>query len=422
MYERILTELEGLIEQEVGNFSRDLGKMEDAVKSLMSSLGQGLLQRLVERGANGYQGSSIACSCAESMKFVQHRKRNIHSIFGWITIHRAYYHCARCGRGLSPYDRDSGLGSEQLSPALSQACCLLAVDDSFQEVSRKIEHLFGQRVCDDTVKEVVHKAGSQALAQADNQLDSFLIDKAIPCAENKPDKLYVAVDGTTVHESDGWHEAKVGCIWWEDERLGEQKRYVGRFDNSENFGWHVWAAACKCGFREAKEVVYIGDGAAWIRSEQQRHFAKATFIIDWFHASEHVWDCGKTLLGEGTEATRKWVEERLSLLWDGWTKKLLDDLKEQYKQHRGAKREALADLIRYIGTNEEQMRYDVFRKKGYKIGSGAVEGACKHVVGKRLKQSGMIWSREGSAATLALRTVWLNGRWEQLWKTKPLAA
>jgi len=68
------------------------------------------------------------------------------------------------------------------------------------------------------------------------------------------------------------------------------------------------------------------------------------------------------------------------------------------------------------------MRYDVFRAKGYDIGSGAVEGACKHVVGKRLKQSGMIWSRLGSSSVLSLRVIWLNDRWDQLWQTKPLAA
>ena len=68
------------------------------------------------------------------------------------------------------------------------------------------------------------------------------------------------------------------------------------------------------------------------------------------------------------------------------------------------------------------MRYDVFRQKGYDIGSGAVEGACKHVVGKRLKQSGMIWTREGSAAVLALRLAWLNKEWDSLWSQKPLAA
>ncbi|MBN2593014.1 MAG: ISKra4 family transposase, partial [Sedimentisphaerales bacterium] len=77
--------------------------------------------------------------------------------------------------------------------------------------------------------------------------------------------------------------------------------------------------------------------------------------------------------------------------------------------------EAIDTLIRYISTNEQQMRYDVFRSKGYYIGSGSVEGACKDVVGKRLKQSGTRCSRAGSSATLALRVIWLNNRMEQLW-------
>jgi len=72
--------------------------------------------------------------------------------------------------------------------------------------------------------------------------------------------------------------------------------------------------------------------------------------------------------------------------------------------------------------NEEQRRYDVFRAKGYQIGSGAGEGACKYVVGKRLKQSGMIWTRAGSSAVLALRISWLNREWNKLWATKPLDA
>ena len=82
---------------------------------------------------------------------------------------------------------------------------------------------------------------------------------------------------------------------------------------------------------------------------------------------------------------------------------------------------AMEDLCRYLSVNEEQMRYDVFRATGYDIGSGAVEGACKHVVGKRLKQSGMIWTRAGSSATLALRICWPNGQWDSFWEQKPLA-
>ena len=97
-------------------------------------------------------------------------------------------------------------------------------------------------------------------------------------------------------------------------------------------------------------------------------------------------------------------------------------LQRRRKKHRGRKAEAIDQLYHYIEANEEQMRYDLFRSKDYDVGSGVVEGACKHVVGKRLKQSGMIWTRAGSSATLALRTVWLNNEWNHLWSQKPLAA
>ena len=116
------------------------------------------------------------------------------------------------------------------------------------------------------------------------------------------------------------------------------------------------------------------------------------------------------------------MRENLDLLRDGRTRELLNALRQHRKRYRDPKRQALDDSIRYISTNEKQMRYDVFRSKGYDIGSGAVEAACKHVVGKRLKQSGRRWSRAGSSTTLALRIVWLNGDWKKLWSEKPLAA
>lgn len=422
MYENIITQLTETFKEDFELVQDDLGALEQTVQQKIQLLGQGLLQRLVNQQTNGYHGSSIYCQCGSSMKFMQHRGRNVHTIFGWIKINRAYYHCPGCGTGLAPYDKASGLGTEQLSPGLAKACCLLAVDNSFEQVSQKIEQLFGQRVCDDTVNQVVHRVGSVVLQEQNQELDLFFTNRQIPQAQTNPERLYIAVDGTTVHENDAWHEVKVGCIYWTNERFERIGHYVSRFDDSQVFGWHLWLEGCKCGLREAKEVVYIGDGAGWIRSERHRHFGRATFIIDWYHASEHIWDCGKAVFGECSEAAHIWVKKCQELLWEGWTKKLLDDLKQQRKRYRGNKREALETLIRYISTNEEQMRYDVFRSKGYDIGSGKVEAACKNVVGKRLKQSGMIWSRAGSSATLALRVTWLNDRWEQLWQIKPLAA
>lgn len=422
MNEQIIEHLEQAFKQEFELVRHNFAELEKAIKEKMQLLGQGLLQRMVNLKPNGYQGSSIACECGQSMKFVQHRSRDIQTTFGWITIKRAYYYCSECGKSLSPYDKASGIGSFNLSPALADACCLVATDDSFNQTSKKIEHLLGQKVCDDTIKDVVHYIGATELERQQKLRDSFTKDRQIPKAEHKPKRLYISPDGTTVHEKDGWHETKAGSIYWQDDRFNSFQRYVGRFDNSDVFGDYLWLEACRCGLRETAEVVYIGDGAPWIRTIHDAHFSKATFIVDWFHASEHIWNCGKELFGEGTRATERWVKRRQALLWEGWTRKLLNDLKKQFDRFSGKKREALEALHHYISVNEEQMRYDVFRNKGYDIGSGAAEGACKHVVGKRLKQSGMIWTRAGSSAVLALRITWLNNEWDKLWTAKPLAA
>ncbi|MFQ6036972.1 MAG: ISKra4 family transposase, partial [Sedimentisphaerales bacterium] len=415
MDSKILEQLEEAFAEEFELVQQDLGAMEELLKKKMQLLGQGLLQRLVNRNANGYQKSSIACKCGGWMKFIQHRPKYVHTLFGWIRIRRAYYRCPDCGETLFPYDLASGLGCQQISPALAKACCMVAVDDSFEQTSRKIEALTGQKVSDNTIERLVQHVGSVVIKGQANSLQDFCEQRQIPDSENNPERVYIAVDGTTAHEIDGWHEVKVASIYWKNQRgQKDDGRFVASFENSERFGWHLWQQACRCGFRQAKEAVYLGDGAGWIRTEHHRHFGRATFIIDWYHACEHVWDCGKVLFGEGTKATKRWSEQHSSWLWDGRTKRLLDDLKQQCKRHRGRKRQAVDDLYRYISVNEQQMRYDVFRAKGYDISSGSAEGACKNVVGKRLKQSGMIWTRLGSSSVLALRVAWLNEEWEQL--------
>jgi hypothetical protein len=64
----------------------------------------------------------------------------------------------------------------------------------------------------------------------------------------------------------------------------------------------------------------------------------------------------------------------------------------------------------------DRMKYHEYRAKGWFIGSGVVESACKTVVGARFKQSGMFWSKKGLDALLPFRVALKSERYEELWQ------
>jgi hypothetical protein len=57
------------------------------------------------------------------------------------------------------------------------------------------------------------------------------------------------------------------------------------------------------------------------------------------------------------------------------------------------------------------MKYDEYLAAGYPIGSGIVEGACRHLVKDRMEQAGMRWRIAGAQAILSLRAIHLNDDW-----------
>jgi hypothetical protein len=82
MDSRILDQLEELCGEELTLVRSDLGQLEQVIGALLKSMGAGLLQRVVDRGRNGYRGSIIPCSCGGSMRFVGHRPRSVHTLWG----------------------------------------------------------------------------------------------------------------------------------------------------------------------------------------------------------------------------------------------------------------------------------------------------------------------------------------------------
>ena len=133
-----------------------------------------------------------------------------------------------------------------------------------------------------------------------------------------------------------------------------------------------------------------------------------TEIVDYFHASEHVWLVAKTLHGEDSPETKVWAETALDRLWQDGPRQLV-----AWFDATVAPTPAVASVVKrergYFSANGQRMRYANFRQHDLPIGSGAVESSAKHLVQQRMKRSGMRWSDLGARAILDLRCHLLSG-------------
>lgn len=417
---RIAEEVLGYLLAEGVGLSEDLTQLEPVVLERMRQIGARVIELHLANRRLGYQGSGRPCHCGRRQRFVEHRPKTLATLLGTVRIRRAYYRCVTCGQSSLPYDEQIGLGEGPESVGLAKAATLLGVHEPFAGGARLLYELTGQRLSASTIERLTERVG-QVAARAETQQTQRMENWDTPPAEAEPERLYVAVDGTMVHREDGWREAKCVTCYWEEPDGTRCVRHAVRFEEAYRFVAFVWALAGRCGLETAREVILLGDGAKWIWEHVGGLLKEATMIVDWYHAVEHLWECGRALHGEGTAATAAWVAKHKALLWEGDLAGLLGSLRDQHARARApTRRAALRSLVTYVENQGARLAYDRFRARGLDIGSGQVEAACKHVVGVRMKRNGMRWSSAGAQATLSLRTVYLNDQWETFWAQHPL--
>jgi hypothetical protein len=72
---------------------------------------------------------------------------------------------------------------------------------------------------------------------------------------------------------------------------------------------------------------------------------------------------------------------------------------------------------KYLRRYGRFMDYATMKARGYPIGSGVVESACKQIVSERMKLSGMRWKREGAKHAITLRCILQSRIWDTVYKT-----
>ena len=78
--------------------------------------------------------------------------------------------------------------------------------------------------------------------------------------------------------------------------------------------------------------------------------------------------------------------------------------------------EAVDDLIAYLEPHAGHTDYPRRLREGRSIGSGMVEGSCKTVVGRRLKQTGARWRVRRVERMASLCCVAYGNQWDAYWK------
>ena len=188
--------------------------------------------------------------------------------------------------------------------------------------------------------------------------------------------------------------------------------------------WREWAA--RLGITMTAMITVLADGAKWIWNQASQQFPSARGVLDIFHVLQHVADATRNVYGEGSGISSAWKDAALrALLSDGWLG--LCDWVGRWRdrcdpEHAKAVRAVTEALLGYLSNHSEHLGYCERLAKGKSIGSGPIEGACKYIIGRRLKRTGARWRRKSAVKMGTLCSTHYAGDWQAYWKACPVLA
>ena len=380
-------------------------------------------------------GAHLSCECGAQARYAGRRARTFTTALGEMTLQRAWYHCAACGKGCAPRDRALGLAGTSLSPAVLRMVGVSAARVSFAESSALLRELAGLTVAPKQVERQAAALGRDIAA------DEYSTVEPEPVSA---DTLYLGLDGTGVpvrktetrgrrgQQPDGsakTREAKLAVVWAsagcdEDNNplrdpdsvsVNAAIETVACADTDTDlspFAQRVLRETQRRGFDQAQRRVILGDGALWIWKLADELFPDAVQIVDIFHAKGYLFEAARAIYGVGTDLAGQWGKQRRDELDQG----RIDGLLAALAEHPACPE---ADACSsYITNNRERMHYPHFRAMGLCITTGVVEAGCKHVVATRFKRGGMRWTVNGANAVMALRCTILNNRFDDFWERR----
>jgi hypothetical protein len=307
---------------------------------------------------------------------------------------------------------------------VQEAARLGATQPSFEVAAETYGRLTGGCMSTTTLWRLTQEVGQgvQAVQEAEEEAALRIREPrdGVPLHDPIAEHANVSLDGTTVLTRErGYREVKgvaVSCVEKDGEGVRlDRHSYRARRCNKEEFERVQWAEACRRGVSAARDVSSVNDGAPWIWDIVLTCYPEAVEILDWPHATQHLWKAGWAAYGEGTDQAQEWVKAREGALWEGDVTAV-----QQALGRLSVQEEEQAEKVRqvqgYMTTHAHRMGYARFRAEGRPIGSGTIESGCKNVIGWRMKRGGARWSEEAVNRMLALLGEIHSRRWNEAWQ------
>ena len=346
-------------------------------------------------------------------------------------------------QGQDPQDRHWGcpirerwaLGAHQeMSPALEEKLAFTATLAGSYADAALLADKWGTAVDDSVIHALVQRLGAHAETQTQERLKQAPVEME---PQRRASELGVLMmDGwmarfrgpgwgkqKTPQDRVAWHEMKTGVFYLLEQAArteGErgvlaEKTVVRWLGEPLEFGRRLHWEALRGGLGRAQDKLVLADGSVWIWNVAADRWPGAKELLDFYHGGEHLWELGRAV-GEGDEVeTKAWVEPRLHGLRHGQEQKVLQEL-AALKVSRTPAGETVRKQQNYFAGQAGRMNYKHIADRGWPIGSGAVESACRQSQ-CRFKRPGQFWTQRGLRNLCALDDARRNFHWDELWSS-----
>lgn len=365
------------------------------------------------------------------------------SVFGKLEVSRAYFYAPGNG-GKTPLDQALSLPERCYSDLLMECAELLVVDSAYDKATQVLARLLGVDVSvlalETTVAEHSQavlgfyaqreafsrrEEGPILVVQANGKGVRLVREEAPPTGRRgKGDKKThkkeaIAVAVYTIAPYPRTPQEVVAALFQDGTSAGARpvprhKQVFASLDGKAAALRRLARWAAKREGLHIRQRVALTDGAEALQDQMRRYLPNFTLVLDIIHVVEHLWAAGTALYGETDPQRETWVKTQTLDILSSRVNQVLDRLEESLKTvattSQAAK--ALRRVAGYLQRNRPFMDYARYLKRGWPIGTGVIEGACRHLVKDRMELSGMRWTIAGAEALLALRAVHENDDWD----------